>query len=111
MRLLLCIGSGIAGKPADRKDVMTIHRVQTIGKNGSKEFAVLPYADFLKLQAELEDYEDLRCLREAKEAESNVPTIGLPEAKSRLLERTRTRRVARKPRGERAQRLQKITAI
>jgi hypothetical protein len=77
---------------------MTIQRVQTIGKNGRKEFAVLPYADFLELQAELEDYEDLRCLREAKEAESNAPTIGLPEAKLRLLKRTTTRMTVRKSR-------------
>ena len=46
--------------------------MQTIGKNGRKEFAVLPYADFLKLRAELDDYVDLRCLREARDAEATA---------------------------------------
>ena len=44
-------------------------RAQIIKKNGKKEYAVLPYEEFLKVQEELEDYDDLRCLREAKEAE------------------------------------------
>ncbi len=56
-------------------------RAQIIKKNGKKEYAVLPYEEFLKIQEELEDYEDLRCLREAKEAEKEEPTIGLAELK------------------------------
>jgi PHD/YefM family antitoxin component YafN of YafNO toxin-antitoxin module len=31
-----------------------------ITKNGQKEFAILPYEEFLKLQEILEDLEDLR---------------------------------------------------
>jgi len=77
---------------------MTIARVQTIGKNGKKEFAVLPYADFLKLQAALDDYGDLRSLREARAAEASAPTISLSEAKRRLLGRTPVRGVSRRPR-------------
>jgi hypothetical protein len=77
---------------------MTIHKVQTIGKNGRKEFAVLPYADFLKLRAELDDYVDLRCLREARDAEATAPTVGLNEAKQRLLKRAPTRNAPCKPR-------------
>ncbi len=38
-------------------------RPQIIEKDGKKELAVLPYEDFLRLQQELEDYEDLRTLR------------------------------------------------
>jgi hypothetical protein len=57
---------------------------QIIEKNGKKEYAVLPYAVFLKLQEELENYEDLRCLREAKAAEKNAQTIGLAELKKKL---------------------------
>jgi len=56
-------------------------RAQIIKKNGKKEYAVLPYEDFLRVQEELEDYEDLRCLREAKEIERAAPTIGLDELK------------------------------
>jgi len=77
---------------------MTISKVQTIGKNGKKEFAVLPYADFLKLQAALDDYDDLRSLREARAAETNAPTISLSEAKRRLLGRTPARHASRRTR-------------
>ncbi len=59
-------------------------RAQIIKKNGKKEYAVLPYEEFLRVQEELEDYEDLRCLREAKEIESAAPTIGLAELKKKI---------------------------
>jgi hypothetical protein len=39
---------------------------QIIEKNGRKEFAVLPYKQFLRMQQKLEDYEDLMILRKAK---------------------------------------------
>lgn len=39
---------------------------QIIQKNGRKEFAVLPYKNFLRMQQKLEDYEDLKALRDAK---------------------------------------------
>jgi len=45
---------------------------------------VLPYEEFLKIQEELEKYEDLRILREAKETEGDAPAIGLKEAKKVL---------------------------
>jgi len=44
---------------------MSIHP-QIIEKNGKKEFVVLPYEEFLRLQEELEDYEDLKTLREER---------------------------------------------
>ncbi len=44
---------------------MSIHP-QIIEKDGRKEFVVLPYEEFVQMQAELEDYEDLRTLREEK---------------------------------------------
>ena len=77
---------------------MSINKVQTISRNGRKEFAVLPYADFLKLRAEQEDYEDLRCLREARDAEATAPTTTLVEVKQRLLRRTSTRSASGRPR-------------
>ena len=40
---------------------------------------VIPYEEFLKLQEEIENCEDLRCLRGAKEAEKDAPTIGIAE--------------------------------
>jgi hypothetical protein len=38
------------------------------------------------------DYEDLRCLREAKEAEKDAPTIRMAELKKKILRRTGRRR-------------------
>jgi PHD/YefM family antitoxin component YafN of YafNO toxin-antitoxin module len=72
--------------------VATLH-AQIIKKNGKKEYAVLPYEEFKKIQEELEDYQDLRFLREAKESEKDAPTIGMAELKKKI-ER-------RKPRGSR----------
>jgi len=67
---------------------MSIPKAQIIKKNGKKEFAVLPYADFLRIQEDLADYEDLRRLREAKELEKGVPTMGLRDLKRSLARRT-----------------------
>ena len=53
-------------------------------KDGKKEFVVLPYEEFLKIQEELADYEDLRMLREAKLQEGSAPTISLSDLKKEL---------------------------
>ena len=55
---------------------MSIHP-QIIEKNGIKEFAVLPYQEFLEIQQMLEDFEDLQSLREAKSEDYNKPAIPL----------------------------------
>ena len=57
---------------------------QVLEKDGKKEFVVLSYEEFLKIQEELENYEDLRILREAKQMEGNAPTISLQDAKKKL---------------------------
>ena len=57
---------------------------QVLEKHGKKEFVILPYEDFLKIQEELENYNDLRILREAKEEEGDSSTISLKEAKKEL---------------------------
>jgi hypothetical protein len=57
---------------------------QILEKNGKKEFAILPYEDFLKLQEELACYDDLRILRDAKKEEEKAPSVSLEEAKSIL---------------------------
>ena len=67
--------------------MVTLH-AQIIRKNGNREYAILPYQEFLKVQEELENYEDLRCLREAKEAEKNAPTIGIAELKKKIRRRS-----------------------
>ncbi len=57
---------------------------QVLEKNGKKEFVVLPYEVFVKIQEELENYEDLRILRKAKSLEDDAPTVSLQEAKRKL---------------------------
>jgi len=54
-------------------------------KNGKKQFAILPYSEFIKIKNELEDYEDLKLLRQAKRKEADSPTLSMDEAKARLL--------------------------
>lgn len=67
--------------------MVTLH-AQIIKKNGKKDYVVLPYEEFLKVQEELEDYDDLRSLREAKETERDAPTIRMAELKRKIGRRT-----------------------
>jgi AbrB family looped-hinge helix DNA binding protein len=53
----------------------------------------------LKIQEQLQDYEDLRSLREAKEAEKDAPTIGIDELKKKIGTRTSGARRRTKTRG------------
>ena len=62
---------------------MSIHP-QIIEKDGRKEFVVLPYEEFLQMQAEIENYEDLRGLREEKAAAHAEPTRSLDEAQKEI---------------------------
>lgn len=55
---------------------MSIHP-QIIEKDGRKEFVVLPYEEFLQMQAEIEDYDDLRTLRDEKASAHAQPTRSL----------------------------------
>jgi PHD/YefM family antitoxin component YafN of YafNO toxin-antitoxin module len=57
---------------------MSIHP-QIIEKDGKKEFVVLPYEEFLRVQEALEDYEDIRTLREEKAASGTDSTRSLDE--------------------------------
>ena len=59
---------------------MTIH-AQILKRNGEKEFAILPYDEFLRVKEILEDYEDLKVLRVAKAREKSAKTVSLKEAK------------------------------
>jgi len=53
-------------------------------KNGKDEFVVLPYEEFVAMQELLEDAEDLKLLREARQENANEPGISFDEAKKRL---------------------------
>jgi len=53
-------------------------------KDGKRAFVVLPYEEFLQIQEELEDYEDLKELRAAKAKEADAPTTSLSKARKQL---------------------------
>ena len=57
---------------------MSIHP-QIIEKDGKKEFVVLRYEEFLRVQEALEDYDDLRTLRDEKAASGTGPTRSLDD--------------------------------
>lgn len=56
---------------------------EILEKNGKKEFVILPYEEFLAIQEALEDAEDLRDLRAAKQEDADKPGMGIEEAKKR----------------------------
>jgi len=43
-----------------------------VERNGKKQFVILSYEEFMKIQEELENYADLRILREAKALMSKI---------------------------------------
>ena len=53
-------------------------------KNGKKQFAVLPYEEFLAVQERLADADDLLELRKAKRAEAGKKSISLATVKREL---------------------------
>ncbi len=57
---------------------------QIIEKHGKKEFAVIPYKDFVRMQEELEDYYDLLALRQAKSDLRNQKGRSFDEAAKEL---------------------------
>lgn len=62
---------------------MTVH-AQILKRDGKKEFAILNYEEFLRIQEILDDYEDLKALRLSKIKERNSKTISLREAQKIL---------------------------
>lgn len=54
-----------------RRLIDNIMKTQIIEKHGKKEFAVIPYKEYLRMQEELEDYYDLCELRKAKSDPGN----------------------------------------
>ena len=63
--------------------MLTLHP-EILVKDGKKQFAVLPYEEFLAVQERLADAEDLLELRKAKRAEGKKPSIPLAEVKRKL---------------------------
>ena len=61
--------------------MITLHP-NILENNGVKQFAILPYNEYLKIQELLED---LKILRDAKNQEKNILGISLSEAKKELV--------------------------
>ena len=57
---------------------------QVIGKGGRKEFAIIPYKEFVRMQGELEDYRLLKLLRAAKKDSRNKKGRPFAEAAREL---------------------------
>jgi len=57
---------------------------QILEKDGEKQFVVLPYEQFIEVQEALDDFEDLKALRTARDAERDEPTVPLAEVKRDL---------------------------
>jgi len=62
---------------------MTLH-AEILERDGKKQFAVLPYEEFIALQERLSDMEDLMELRKAKRNEGRKAGLSLAEVKQRL---------------------------
>jgi hypothetical protein len=62
---------------------MKLH-AEILEKNGEKQFAILPYEEFLAVQERLADAEDLLELRKTKKAERRKRSISLADAKRQL---------------------------
>ncbi len=59
-------------------------RPQILESNGKRQFAVLPYEEFVALQQFLADVQDLLDLREAKSVEGDAATMSLEAVKTLL---------------------------
>jgi hypothetical protein len=64
--------------------VMVAIHPNILEHDGQKAFVVLPYDEFLMLEEELQQYEDLKQLREAKVDEGGAPTMSLEAVKEEL---------------------------
>jgi len=63
---------------------MVALHTKILEKDGKKEFVVIPYEEFIQIQGELEDYEGLKALRDAKTKEADFPTTSLDDTKKEL---------------------------
>ncbi len=63
--------------------MVTIHP-NVLERDGKKAFVVLPYEEFVMIEEELQEYEDLKELRAAKAAEAGEPSVSLHDVKKEL---------------------------
>ena len=63
---------------------MLVLHPNILEKKGKKEFVVLPFDEFKKIEEALMDYEDLKDLREAKSKEEKCKSYSIDEVKKTL---------------------------
>jgi PHD/YefM family antitoxin component YafN of YafNO toxin-antitoxin module len=63
--------------------MVTIHP-NILERDGKKAFVILPYEEFVMIEEELEEYQDLKELRATKAMEASEPTVPLRDAKKEL---------------------------
>ncbi|MBM4144432.1 MAG: type II toxin-antitoxin system Phd/YefM family antitoxin [Lentisphaerae bacterium] len=63
--------------------MVTMH-ASILKRDGKEAFAVLPFEEFVRVREELEDYDDLKALRAAKNVERTAPTTPLREVRRKL---------------------------
>ena len=49
---------------------------------GRKAFVVLPYDEYLEIEEQLQELEDIKTLRRAKAQEADAPTVSLAEIRT-----------------------------
>jgi PHD/YefM family antitoxin component YafN of YafNO toxin-antitoxin module len=63
--------------------MVTIHP-NILERDGKKAFVVLPYEEFVMIEEELQDYDDLKELRAAKAEEATEISVPLRDVKKEL---------------------------
>ena len=63
--------------------MVTMHP-NILERDGKKAFVVLPYEEFVMIEEELQEYEDLKELRAAKGEEATEPSVPLQDVKKEL---------------------------
>ena len=67
-----------------RKEKMVVIHPNILEHDGQKAFVVLSYEEFLMVEEELQQFEDLKQLREAKAEEADSPTVPLDVVRKEL---------------------------
>ena len=63
--------------------MVTLHP-NILERDGKKSFAVLPYEEFVKIEEELDNFEDIKGLRAAKAEEATASTASLASVRKEL---------------------------
>ena len=69
---------------SNKLDKMAATNPTILYRDGKKAFVILPYEEFVLMEEELQNFDDLKTLREAKTIEADATTIPLSEVKKEL---------------------------